>query len=69
MANRLNAHADMAAGAAVCCIVLAALAAEAGDAGRATELLDRADRLNTRAGRTVPAFQVHDVERVRALTS
>jgi predicted ATPase/DNA-binding SARP family transcriptional activator len=69
MANRISAHADMAAGAAVACVVLAVVAAEAGDAPGATVLLQRADELRARAGVVVPAFQVDDLERARSLVS
>jgi tetratricopeptide (TPR) repeat protein len=70
MANRIDAAADMALAAAVCCGVLAAIAIEAGDAERAQARLEQAEGFTAQAGGRVPCFQTSDLERVReALTS
>jgi tetratricopeptide (TPR) repeat protein len=70
MANRLDAQADMARAAAVCCVVLAAIALDGGDTTQATDRLGQADAFRAQAGGGVPCFQQGDLERTRvALTS
>ena len=69
LANRLDADADVAVGAAACCTVLAVTAAESGDIDQAASFLRRSDELRASAGTTVPPFQQDDLDRARALTT
>ena len=65
LANRVDARADVLAGAAVCCAVLGILAAEEGDGEQAARLLGHAERLRHDAGAPVPRFQRDDLDRAR----
>jgi tetratricopeptide (TPR) repeat protein len=63
--NRVDPTADLKAGAAVCCEVLAAMFAEGDEPERAATLLTDADRLRIESGVEIPGFLQDDVARAR----
>jgi hypothetical protein len=63
LSNRVDARADVLAGAAVCCAVLAILAADEGDGEQSARLLGHAEGLRNDGGAPVPRFQCDELDR------